>query len=97
MILTVNNRVNSGGAAVMSKEEELLEYWQALTADQQATALNFLKDLRRASAEQPTSTLGQRLQAIRQRIVASGVPLLTWDDLETEVADRRGGEAARDR
>ncbi len=80
----------------MSKEEELLEYWQALTTDQQTSALNFLKGLRRESAAPLTSDLGQRLQAIRQRIVAAGVPLLNWDELEAEVAERRGGEAARD-
>lgn len=38
----------------------------------------------------PRMTLGQRLRNIRARIVASGEPLLTWDDIDREVAERRG-------
>jgi len=38
----------------------------------------------------PRTELGQRLWNIRQRIVSSGIPLLDWDDIEREVADRRG-------
>jgi hypothetical protein len=34
---------------------------------------------------------GQRLWQIRQEIVESGEPLLGWDDVEREVAERRGG------
>jgi hypothetical protein len=79
----------------MGKEEQLFAYWQDLTADQQEEALNFLKALRQKTVASRMSPLGQRLQSIRQRIVASGTPLLTWDDLEAEIADRRGGEANR--
>lgn len=39
----------------------------------------------------PQTPLGRRLWQIRQGIVASGEPLLDWDDLEQEVAERRGG------
>ena len=35
--------------------------------------------------------LGRKLRAIRARIVASGEPFLNWDDLEKEMASRRGG------
>jgi len=38
----------------------------------------------------PRTKLGERLWDIRTRIVASGVPLLDWDDLEREVHERRG-------
>lgn len=41
----------------------------------------------------PRTELGRRLMAIRQEIVASGTPLLDWDDIEREVAERRGGIA----
>ena len=37
------------------------------------------------------SDLGVRLIKIRERIVASGAPLLDWDDIEREVRERRGG------
>ena len=39
----------------------------------------------------PQTPLGQRLWQIRQRIVRSGEPLLDWDGIEREVAERRGG------
>ena len=38
----------------------------------------------------PETTLGRKLWEIRKRIVASGEPLLSWDDIEREVAERRG-------
>ena len=34
--------------------------------------------------------LGKRLLELRQRIVASGAPLLDWNDLEEETRTRRG-------
>lgn len=39
----------------------------------------------------PQTPLGQRLWQIRQEVVESGEPLLGWDDVEREVAERRGG------
>lgn len=41
----------------------------------------------------PQTPLGQRLWQIHQRIVESGEPLLDWDDVEREVAERRGGSS----
>jgi hypothetical protein len=38
----------------------------------------------------PRTALGQRLWNIRARIAASGEPLLTWDDIDRELAERRG-------
>lgn len=35
--------------------------------------------------------LGQRLQAARAKIIASGLPMFNSDELEQEIADRRGG------
>jgi hypothetical protein len=34
--------------------------------------------------------LAEKLRAARARIVASGDPLLDWQSLETELAERRG-------
>ncbi|MGH2532234.1 MAG: hypothetical protein ACRDJW_07980 [Thermomicrobiales bacterium] len=40
----------------------------------------------------PQTPLGRRLMAIREQILASGQPLLeSWEDLEREIAERRGG------
>ena len=38
----------------------------------------------------PKTPLGWRLWSIRKRIVASGETLLGWDEIEKEVAARRG-------
>jgi hypothetical protein len=66
----------------MSREEELLECWRDLAPDQQKEALNFLKALKQKTVTERTSPLGWRLRRIRQRIVNSGTPLLTWMTLK---------------
>jgi len=38
----------------------------------------------------PRTPLGRRLWAIRRRIVASGTPLLGWEEIDREIAIRRG-------
>ncbi len=38
----------------------------------------------------PSTPLGRRLREIRERIVASGERLLSWDEVERELAARRG-------
>jgi len=43
-----------------------------------------------SSAFEPKTLLGRRLWSIRKRIVASGETLLGWDEIEKEVAARRG-------
>ena len=42
-------------------------------------------------ARRAQSPLGKRLREIRKRIVASGVRLLDWDEVERELRQRRGG------
>lgn len=42
------------------------------------------------STFEPKTPLGKRLWSIRKRIVASGETLLGWDEIEKEVAARRG-------
>lgn len=44
---------------------------------------------------QPQTALGRRLWEIRQRIIVTGEPLLSWEDLERELAERRGGTDGR--
>jgi hypothetical protein len=39
---------------------------------------------------QRRTPLGRRLDEIRKRIKASGQPLLSWEDIERELAERRG-------
>jgi hypothetical protein len=41
----------------------------------------------------PRTELGERLLALRNKIIAGGEPLLDWEAVEKEVADRRGGHS----
>ena len=43
------------------------------------------------SAYEAKTPLGKRLTRIRARIVAAGQPLLDWEGIEAEIAERRGG------
>jgi hypothetical protein len=36
------------------------------------------------------TALGRRLWSLRQQVLRSGAPLLDWEDLEREIAERRG-------
>ena len=38
----------------------------------------------------PRTPLGKKLLEIRRRIVASGRPLLSWEDIEREIIEQRG-------
>ena len=49
---------------------------------------------RHAKPEPPfelRTPLAKKLWELRQKIIASGVPLLDWDDREREAQERRGG------
>ena len=76
----------------MSKEESLLEYWRELPPEAQEKVLEFAKSLKSNEPEfVPETELGKKLWEIRQRIVQSGVPLLSEEELARELAERRGG------
>ena len=36
------------------------------------------------------TALGKRLRAIRQKLISAGEPLLDWDGIDKEIAERRG-------
>ena len=38
----------------------------------------------------PRTLLGEKLLAIREKILATGAPLLNQDEIEQEIAERRG-------
>jgi hypothetical protein len=49
-----------------------------------------------SSVDSPATSrtlLGRNLRAIREHIVASGEPLLSWDEVRAEVEGRRSGKA----
>lgn len=79
-------------ACVVQQEEQMVEkagtdtppnQLEVSSADVQAVANS-------AGFYQPKTPLGQRLWELRSKIVASNQPLLGWEDIEQEVADRRG-------
>lgn len=75
----------------MSKEEQLLECWRELPPEAQDQVLHLAQSLKPEPEFVPQTPLGKKLWEIRQRIVASGVPLLNEEELERELAERRGG------
>ena len=64
-----------------------------------SSPLTGLKDSSAKSAEplwqgtmsyKPRTSLGQKLLRIRERIIGSGERLLSWDDIDQEIAAKRG-------
>ncbi|MEH1839587.1 MAG: hypothetical protein V7L20_12640 [Nostoc sp.] len=74
----------------MSSEQELLTKWRSLPQYKQEEVLDFVKFLGLKNSANKIS-LGERLQQICTRIVASGKHLLDEDKIEKELASRRGG------
>ncbi|MBE9200995.1 MULTISPECIES: DUF2281 domain-containing protein [unclassified Nodularia (in: cyanobacteria)] len=79
----------------MSTEQELLTKWRSLPQDKQEEVLDFVEFLRLKTSVNKTP-LGERLRQIRSRIVASGKHLLDEDEIEKELASRRGGLQGRE-
>lgn len=68
--------------------EELYRQAQQLSPEERRKLVEMLAaPARPASASAP---LAERLRAVRERIVASGEPLLSWSEIAAEVAERRG-------
>ena len=77
----------------MTTEELLIAKWRNLPPDKQQEAFAFVDRLSRPNTDSP---LGQKLRAIRTKIIESGVPLLSDTALELEIAERRGDPEAID-
>ena len=82
----------------MNTEQLLLETWRRLPETMRQEVLHFAQFLAERSSlltsspkPSPAPNLGDKLQAIRDRIVESDIPLLSRDEIEQEVLDRRGG------
>jgi len=78
----------------MSPEQELLAKWRLLDKEKQEEVLDFVEflHLKKSGNKAP---LGERLRQIRALIVASGKHLLDEDEIEKELASRRGGLQGR--
>jgi hypothetical protein len=88
----------------VNAEQLLVEKWRSLPPVKKQEVIDFVEFLEarsdtnlvqtEAEAEavsKPASNLGEKLQKIRNKIVSSGVPLLDWEGVEREKAERRGG------
>ena len=79
----------------MISEQELLTKWRSLPQDKQQEVLKFVEFMQlKTTAKKPP--LGERLRQMRSKIVASGKPLLNADEIEQELAIRRGGIQGRE-
>lgn len=80
----------------MTTEQLLIETWRQLPDHKQQEVVDFVEFLvsRRRSETEPTepstevSQLGYKLRSIREQIVASGMPLLTPEQVRQEVSER---------
>ena len=82
----------------MGKEEELLEQWRELTPEKQQKVLQFVQILKSKSETTtpeakfiPQTPLSKKLWEIRHRAIAAGLQLLNEEEIEQELAARRGG------
>lgn len=83
----------------MTVELLLLEKWRSLSVEKQQEVFDFVEFLHsRQSTSSDSfvelkskSELRAKLQQIREQIVDSGIPLLTDEEIDLEVAERRGG------
>ncbi|MEH2456320.1 hypothetical protein [Nostoc sp.] len=82
----------------MGNEVELLEHWRELTPQKQQKVLEFVELLKSEPETTPPESdfvpqtpLTKKLWSIRQRAIAAGLQLLNVDEIELELAARRGG------
>ncbi|AFZ54325.1 hypothetical protein H6G11_10980 [Cyanobacterium aponinum FACHB-4101] len=83
----------------MITEQLLLIKWQSLDTEKKAKVLALIDDLIKDNEEndseplnyQPKTELGKKLWALRQKSLGSQPLLNNWDEVEKELADRRGG------
>jgi excisionase family DNA binding protein len=97
-VKTVKNLLRSGklrgvkvGNLWRLQEEALEEYLKEPIRSTKPLTLNGETTVvRPESALKFRTSLGRRLWEIRSRLIASGEPLLGWEELEREIAERRG-------
>lgn len=97
-VKTVKNLLRSGklrgvkvGNLWRLREEALEEYLkEPAHSDRPFTANGETSVIQPESSRKFRTPLGRRLWEIRSRIVASGEPLLGWEEIEREVSERRG-------
>jgi len=83
----------------MNSEQLLLEKWHALPLEKQQLVLDYIQELdsekfavkaEGEKAYKPKTELGKKLWEIRCKSLANNPKLLTWDEVDAEISDRRG-------
>ncbi len=77
------------------RQQEVLDFTQFLaqySRDESGSAFvsESVSKASQPALDSESSLLGDKLQSIRDRIVASGMPLLTAEEVKQEVLERRG-------
>ncbi len=89
----------------MNSEQKLVTKWRNLPPEKQQEVMDFIEFMELKALQtnvnpenqiifqktKPKSNLGQRLKAIREEVVASGVHLLNEAEIEQERRERQGG------
>jgi len=75
------------------RQQEVLDFTQFLAqySRDRSGAAAVGEPVSEPELQSESSALGNKLQNIRDLIVASGMPLLTPEEVEQEVLERRGG------
>lgn len=97
-VKTVKNLLRRGelhgvkvGSLWRLPEEALEEYLQQPTnSNKPSGATRATTGVPHKSPHKRRTALGQRLWEIRSRLVATGEPLLGWEEIEQEITERRG-------
>jgi uncharacterized protein (DUF4415 family) len=74
----------------MTIKELIIEKISQLAPEQQQQVWEFINTLPQPSKNTEISPLGKKLRELRAQIVASGEPLLSREDLDRELTERRG-------
>lgn len=73
-------------------EQILLEKWQTLEPNEQEKVIAFIDDLKKKKSDyQPKTELGKKLWELRLKSLGNQPLLNTWEEVEQELAERRGG------
>lgn len=75
----------------MTTKELIIERVNQLDPEQQQQVWEFINALPKPMEQSEISPLGKKLRELRAEIVASGIPLLNDEELDREIAERRGG------
>ncbi|MDY6803793.1 MAG: hypothetical protein SXA11_08310 [Cyanobacteriota bacterium] len=84
----------------MNSEQVLLDKWRTLPLEKQRQVWDFIREIERTNPTlngegegtyKPKTELGKKLWEIRCRSLADKPKLLTWDEIDEEISDIRGG------